>query len=106
MQQDQVEIIGLDFLQEPRNDRFRVRLVGFGNVAVTQLPLMWRLATPSDVFEAFYNGSARTGGLLRAQTPVALAKVHEAILASAAAFTRGDHLEIPMPALVVSARKP
>jgi len=79
---------------------------GFGSVAVTQLPLMWKLATPSDVFEAFYNGSARTGGLLRAQTPVALAKVHEAILASAAEFTRGDHLEIPMPALVVSARKP
>lgn len=79
---------------------------GFRSVAVTQLPLVWKLATPDDVFDAFYNGSARTGGLLRAQSPAALANVRDAILKSAAAFTRGDHLEIPMPALVVSATKP
>ena len=79
---------------------------GFVDVAIVQLPLVWRLASPDEVFDAFYNGSARTGGLLRAQTPAALAKVREAILKNAAAFTRGDHLEIPMPALVVSAKKP
>lgn len=79
---------------------------GFVDVAIVQLPLLWRLASPDSVFDAFFNGSARTGGLLRAQTPAALGKVREAILKNAAAFTRGDHLEIPMPALVVSARKP
>jgi len=79
---------------------------GFADFAVTQLPLVWRLASPEEVFDAFYNGSARTGGLLRAQTPAALAKVRDGILRNAAAFTRGDHLEIPMPALVFSARKP
>jgi hypothetical protein len=31
--------------------------------------------------------------------------VRDAIKESAAAYQRGDHLEIPMPALVVSARK-
>ena len=86
--------------------RRALEAAGFADVAITQLPLVWRMASPGDVFEAFYNGSARTGGLLRAQTPAALAKVREAILKNAAAFTRGDHLEIPMPALVVSARKP
>jgi len=79
---------------------------GFAEIAVTQLPLVWRLASPDEVFDAFYNGSARTGGLLRAQTPSALAAVRNAILKNAAAFARGDHLEIPMPALVFSARKP
>jgi SAM-dependent methyltransferase len=78
---------------------------GFGSVAVTQLPLLWKLASAADLFEAFYKGSARTGGLLRAQPPAALAKVRDAIHESAAAYRCGDHLEIPMPALVVSARK-
>lgn len=78
---------------------------GFGSVTVRQLPLVWRLASATDLFEAFYKGSARTGGLLRAQPPAALAKVRDAILESATAYRRGDHLEIPMPALVVSARK-
>lgn len=79
---------------------------GFVEVVILKLPLVWRLASPEEVFDAFYNGSARTGGLLRAQTPAALAKVREAILKNASAFTRGDHLVIPMPALVISARKP
>ena len=79
---------------------------GFVDVTVTQLPLVWRLAAPEEVFDAFFNGSARTGGLLRAQTPEAQARVRDAILKNAAAFTRGDHLEVPMPALVVSAKKP
>jgi SAM-dependent methyltransferase len=78
---------------------------GFGSVTVRQLPLVWKLASATDLFEAFYKGSARTGGLLRAQPPAALAKVRDAIQQSAPAFRRGDHLEIPMPALVVSARK-
>jgi len=78
---------------------------GFAGVTVTQLPLIWKLASAADLFEAFYTGSARTGGMLRAQPPAALAKVRDAIQESAAAFRCGDHLEIPMPALVVSARK-
>jgi SAM-dependent methyltransferase len=78
---------------------------GFASVTVKQLPLLWKLASAAELFEAFYKGSARTGGLLRAQPPAALAKVRDAIQESAAAYHRGGHLEIPMPALVVSARK-
>jgi hypothetical protein len=78
---------------------------GFQSVTVRQLPLIWKIASPADLFEAFYKGSARTGGLLRAQPPAALAKVRDAIQESAAAYRRGDHLEIPMPALAVSAKK-
>jgi SAM-dependent methyltransferase len=78
---------------------------GFADVTVTQLPLVWKLASPAAVFEAFYRGSARTGGLLRAQPPAALAKVRDAIEKSAAQYASSGYLEIPMPALVVSARK-
>ena len=81
--------------------------VGFEQVAIAQPPLVWKLASSADVFEAFYRGSARTGGLLRAQPASALRKVREAIEKAATAYARTDgQLEIPMPALVVSARRP
>lgn len=79
---------------------------GFEKVVILQLPLVWRLASSADVFEAFYRGSTRTGGLLRAQPAAALAKVREAIEKRASAYARTPtRLEIPMPALIVSARK-
>lgn len=79
---------------------------GFENFADIQIPLVWKLDSPVDVFEAFYRGSARTGGLLRAQPAPALAKVREAIEKRAASYAHsGGRLEIPMPALVVSAKK-
>ena len=79
---------------------------GFEHVVIRQLPLVWKLNSQADVFEAFYRGSARTGGLLRAQPPTALGEVREAIKKRAAAYARaGGRLEIPMPALVVSAHK-
>lgn len=79
---------------------------GFEHVVIRQLPLVWKLNSQADVFEAFYRGSARTGGLLRAQPPTALREVREAIKKRAAAYARaGGRLEIPMPALVVSAHK-
>lgn len=80
---------------------------GFEQVVIAQHPLVWKLASPAEVFEALYRGSARTGGLLRAQPAPALAKVRGAIEKRAAAYARtASRLEIPMPALVISARRP
>ncbi len=77
---------------------------GFEHATIAQLPLVWKLDSQADVFEAFYRGSARTGGLLRAQPPTTLRKVREAIEKRAATYAgAGGRLEIPMPALVVSA---
>lgn len=90
-----------------RDESARVlEAAGFRSSRVAQIPLIWRLESPSDFFEAFYRGSARTGGLLRAQAPEALRKVREAVEARVAAYRRNGQLEIPMPALVVSGRKP
>jgi hypothetical protein len=68
--------------------------------------MAWKLASAADLFQAFYHGSARTRGLLRAQPAAALAEVRAAMEKSAAALGRDGHFEIPMAALVVSARKP
>lgn len=78
---------------------------GFSDVATADAPLVWRLETPGDFFEAFLQGSARTGGLLRAQAEPALAKIREAIQKRVAACRRDGRLEISMPALIVSGRK-
>lgn len=91
---------------EPAESKRVLESAGFEHVVIMQLPLVWKLDSQADVFEAFYRGSARTGGLLRAQPASALRKVREAIEKSAAAYAHADgRLEIPMPALVVSAHK-
>jgi SAM-dependent methyltransferase len=78
---------------------------GFVEALVQEIPLVWRLDSANDFFEAFLKGSARTGGLLNAQQPAALAKIRSAVEQRIAGFERSGRLEIPMPALVVSARK-
>jgi len=99
--------LGPPFFRFSDRDECRRTLTacGFVEINVTQLPLVWQLASPEEVFDAFFNGSARTGGLLRAQTPSALAKVREGVLKNASAFTRAGHVEVPMPALVISAKR-
>ncbi|HXU21452.1 MAG TPA: methyltransferase domain-containing protein [Verrucomicrobiae bacterium] len=92
---------------EPAESTSVLKNAGFENPTVAQIPLVWILASGADVFEAFYRGSARTGGLLRAQPASALAKVRGAIEKRAAVYAATEgRLKIPMPALVVSARKP
>lgn len=78
---------------------------GFAEAQILEIPLVWRLDSAADFFQAFMKGSARTGGLLNAQKPEALAKIRSAVEQRIARFARSGRLEIPMPALVVSARK-
>jgi ubiquinone/menaquinone biosynthesis C-methylase UbiE len=78
---------------------------GFETPIVVQLPLVWRLNSPDTVFEALYEGTVRTAGLLRAQTPDALNEIRTAITNAARAYQRGDILELPMPAILASAVK-
>ncbi len=92
---------------EPAESTRVLESAGFEHPTIAQILRVWKLTSQADVFEAFYRGSARTGGLLRAQPASALAKVRGAIEKRASAYARASgRLEIPMPALVVSARKP
>ena len=78
---------------------------GFASVSAVKLPLIWRLDSADEVFRAFYEGTARTGGLLRAQTPECLAAIRSAVLKHCDKYSQGGKLSIPMPALVVTATK-
>ncbi|MBS0658489.1 MAG: methyltransferase domain-containing protein [Verrucomicrobia bacterium] len=87
---------GLDLLKES----------GFGEATAQRVELCWRLPDPAALFEAFHDGTARTGGALRAQPPERLVRVRTAMLQAADGYRHGEELQIPMSALVYRARRP
>ncbi|HXG23483.1 MAG TPA: methyltransferase domain-containing protein [Chthonomonadales bacterium] len=78
---------------------------GFTDPQGKKVSLLWRLRSPDELFNAFYRGTARTGGLLRAQSQEALSAIRAAIVDAAKAHLVGGMVQIPMAALVVSAVK-
>jgi SAM-dependent methyltransferase len=87
--------------------RAAVEAAGFEVLLVNPLPLIWNLKSKADFFEAFYSGTARIGGMLRAQTETALSRIKAAALVNAEEFVDGNgSLHVPMPALLVCATKP
>jgi ubiquinone/menaquinone biosynthesis C-methylase UbiE len=78
---------------------------GFVNVTAQLLPLTWRLPEANALFEAFYHGTARTGGNLRAQPAENRDKIRRAVTESAASFVRDGGVELPMAAWVYAGVK-
>ena len=74
--------------------------LGFAVAEVRELPMRWRLPSPEALLDAFLEGGVRTRGLLRAQSPEALAAIREAIRAGAAPYGRDGGLELAMPAVM------
>jgi ubiquinone/menaquinone biosynthesis C-methylase UbiE len=75
---------------------------GFHKIKTQKVKMIWRLDSVEDFFAAFYGGTPRTGGLLRAQKADDLQSVKVAITKAAAQYVIGDHLEIPMACMVAS----
>ncbi|NEP35218.1 class I SAM-dependent methyltransferase [Moorena sp. SIO3B2] len=80
--------------------------LGFQNPSVQEIPLVWELTSADELFDAFYKGTARTGGILRAQTSKSLDNIRAAIHQNTASYRQNNRLLLPMSALVVSAQKP
>ena len=80
---------------------------GFKDVRFSQVDMSWRLGSGEEFFEAFYNGSARTGALLRAQSEQALLRIRAAVLGELAALAKepSGSIEVAMSAIVASAAK-
>jgi SAM-dependent methyltransferase len=75
---------------------------GFTDVHVEYVPQIWRLGSAEDLFDVMYNGSVRNAALLRAQKPDVL----EAIRAEMRRRVEDHNRELPMPAVLASARRP
>lgn len=76
--------------------------VGFSDVRVEELPLMWQLPSAGALFDAFANGAVRTAALLRAQTEDALVDIHTAVVEAASKYRQGEIIELPMAAVLTS----
>ena len=91
---------------DPDAARSVLREAGFADPSVTQVAQTWRFASAADFFAAFYGGTVRTGSLLRAQAAPALAAIRRAIIEAVKSYERAGRIEIPMPAVLATARKP
>ena len=91
---------------DPSGSKRTLREVGFINPSITEIQQTWRLSSADDLFAAFYEGTARTGGLLRAQSSEALNAIRAAVIKAASAYEKDGVVEIPMPAILTSAQKP
>jgi SAM-dependent methyltransferase len=79
---------------------------GFESPTIVKVPQVWRLPRGDALFEVMKNSTVRTAGLLRSQKTVVLDKIREAMRDEAEQYRKGDTVELPMPALIASARKP
>lgn len=92
---------GPAFFQYSDPDLCRSILASCGFTAnVETLPLTWKLTDADELFQAFYHGTARTGGLLRRQKPEDLARIRTALCEAVMAQGAAGNLLLPMPALL------
>jgi ubiquinone/menaquinone biosynthesis C-methylase UbiE len=77
---------------------------GFERIETQTLPLTWIVPSSEALYDAFYAGTARTGGQLRAQTAAAAEAIRQTVIRESSQYRAADGaLRIPMPALVVIA---
>lgn len=89
------------YFSNPENCRSALTESGFTDIEVVPVTQIWNLESGGALFDAFLNGTARTGGMLRSLSGSDRAKARE--LAIRYAEERfGRPLSIPMPAHVAS----
>jgi SAM-dependent methyltransferase len=92
--------------RDPEVSRNALLGAGFVNPERVVLPLVWSVRSVEALLEAMEWGTVRTGGLLRAQTPGNLEAIRNAVRLEAARYDRGRTIALPMPAVLLSGRKP
>jgi ubiquinone/menaquinone biosynthesis C-methylase UbiE len=90
---------------DPNESKRVLSEAGFESPLVQEIPQIWRLDSPEALYEVMRHATVRTAALLRAQMPEALARIREAIIDGARQYREGSWVEIPMPAMLASARK-
>ncbi len=78
---------------------------GFIAPSVEEIRIAWELPHEDALFETFLHGAVRTGALLQAQTPQALADIRWAVRDGVMAFAEAGRIRLPMAAVISSARK-
>lgn len=80
-------------------------VAGFDSPIMTKVQQTWRLPAGDGLFNAMKDSTVRTAGLLRAQKPSVLEKIRGEMRSALVKYTKGDVVELPMPAWVASGVK-
>jgi len=98
---------GPDFFQfsEPARCASALQEAGFVTDTVRQVPQVWRLSAPDDLYHAMTEGSVRAAATINAQTVEVKEKIRNSLREMVETHRVDDHFEVPMPAIVASAIK-
>ncbi|MEJ2653517.1 MAG: methyltransferase domain-containing protein [Gammaproteobacteria bacterium] len=80
--------------------------VGFYNVGVVELPLVFKAGSPQRVLDLLHHGTVRTSALLGLQTQEVQSRINAEILAVMEARQAQSGLDLAFPAVMASAQKP
>jgi len=79
---------------------------GFVSLSFRQVPQVWRISDPDKLFQVITEGTVRAAATLRAQSPRAREAIRAALRDTVTTYNRGEHFEVPMPAVLAAAVKP
>ncbi|MDJ0948464.1 MAG: class I SAM-dependent methyltransferase [Alphaproteobacteria bacterium] len=80
--------------------------VGLVDPQFVDVPQVWRSDSPEQFYETWSRAGVRSTALINAQTPDVQGTLREVITQAVVAYREKDAYEVPMPAVVASARKP
>ncbi len=83
-----------------QESRLVLQQAGFCDVTCRQIPMLWQLDCAEDLFKAFFEGTPRTGGLLRAQSAEDLKAIETAMRDEASKYEKNGRIEIPMASVL------
>jgi len=97
--------VGPPFFRFSDHEEMRQSLMnaGFKSVEIKEIPMTWRLQSEEDLFYAFFTGTPRTGGLLRAQKKANLEQIKSAIANCADDYKCDGSIQIPMSSVLAIA---
>ena len=91
---------------EPSEAKRSLDVAGFRSPKIKRVDQIWRLPAGDGLFEAMRNSTVRTAGLLRRQNREVLNRIRDAIREETLRYAQGEIVELPMPAVLGSAKKP
>jgi len=83
-----------------------LRNAGFDAPTFRQVPQVWCISDPDELFTIVASGTVRAAATLRAQSAEAGRIIRGAVRETISAYRRGNRYEVPMPAVVAAAVKP
>lgn len=79
---------------------------GFVEPELRDVSLVWRNRSARAIIDAIYKGGVRTAMVMQAQSAEARARIEAAILVAAEGHRKDGLIELAMPAVLATARKP